>query len=212
MGLFDHLVESGEAVETEHNGPLVAAVGAQKAMGTLAYNSRLKPVAGLPSEERGSVPARASGGVMTPRGVELLLAARKPVQLDLGLQETFLDCLSQVPNLSMAALSCGVTVGQVRKLRKDDPAFDEAVEMAIAIASGAVEQKAFQLAVNGTKKGVYFQGTRFDEETQYLPDLMIRLMAANDAKYKPRTEISGEISLKHSWADMIAALGSGNSD
>ena len=149
---------------------------------------------------------------MTPRGVQLLLAARKPVQLDLELQETFLDCLSQVPNLSMAALSCGVTVSQVRTLRKNDPAFDEAVEMAIACASGAIEQKAFQLAIHGQKKGVYFQGTRFDEETQFLPDLMVRMMAANDAKYKPKTEISGEVSVNHSWADMIVALGTGNSD
>ena len=148
---------------------------------------------------------------MTPRGVELLLAARKPVQLDVGLQETFLDCLSQVPNISMAALSCGVTISQVRTLRKNDPAFDEAVEMAIACASGAIEQKAFQLAVNGQKKGVYFQGVKFEEETQYLPDLMIRLMAGTDSKYKNKTEISGEINLKHSWADMIAALGTGNS-
>ena len=210
MGLFDKLVESDEAVASDHDGPLVAAVKGQKDMGALARNSVLEPVAGLASDERGSAPAVASGGSMTPRGVELLLAARKPVQLDLGLQETFLDCLSQVPNISMAALSCGVTVSQVRTLRKNDPAFDEAVEMAIACASGAIEQKAFQLARDGQKKGVYFQGVKFSEETQYLPDLMIRLMAGSDSKYKNKTEISGEINLKHSWADMIAALGTGN--
>ena len=210
MGLFDSLIESDESVELEHDGPLVAAVQGQKAMGALAHNSVLEPVAGVSSADRGIAPARASGGTMTPRGVELLLAARKPVQLDLGLQETFLDCLSQVPNMSMAAISCGVTIGQVRTLRKNDPAFDEAVEMAIACASGAIEQKAFQLAVNGQKKGIYFQGTRFDEETQYLPDLMIRLMAGSDTKYKNKTEISGEININHSWADMIAALGTGN--
>ncbi len=229
MGLFDSIKTSDETVEVAPSPEpiVVAAVGHERMMAEDAPMVRAERLRDRNRDHRNSAMVSAGGeqpleanrngpdGIppgdarlttMTPRGVDLLQLSRNPPEFDTDHQALFLDALCETPAIERACWQAGVMLSQVKRLRDADPGFEEAVQMARAMAAGAVEAQAFRLALNGVVKGVYFQGVRCDEEVTFLPDLMRTVLAANDPKYKQKVEMSGSIGVNHNWADMVKAM------
>ena len=202
---FAERVEAGEPITydecmaLESDGTEIVAWGAAGSVEEGSNEASKEAFQGVP-------PAAPLAAVKTPRGVDLLRLHRMPPPFDEPRQAYFLQALAETPNIELCAYRTGVRVSQVKKLREEDPAFEEAVQMARMMASGMVEHQAFRLAIHGQRKGVYFQGMRVDEETLYLPDLMGKVLRANDPRYAAKVDVSGSIDHNHNWADMVKAM------
>lgn len=91
-----------------------------------------------------------------------------------------------------AARALGITMASVRKEIDTDPDFAEQVQESLDLAADRFEEEAIRRAVEGTEKGVYFQGSLVDTETVYSDTLLVKvLQARRPDKYGNKTELTG---------------------
>lgn len=138
----------------------------------------------------------------TPRGVELLRAARKPPEFNEQKQALFLEHLMSVPNRALAALRCGVLESQVRGLEKADPAFAQAVQMARSGAAGYAEAEAWRRGVHGIERSVYYKGEVIDTELEYSDGLLTKVLEGNLQDYEKKTKVDANIRHSFDWMDL----------
>jgi len=91
----------------------------------------------------------------------------------------FLKCLEQSKGvLKNALMLCGMSRGQVEKYRGDFPIFRTVWDEIVQGIIDELEEAAFQRAVRGVEKDVYFKGQVVGKETQY-SDSLLALMLTN---------------------------------
>lgn len=102
----------------------------------------------------------------------------------LSMRETGLEATS--------ARSAGVTLRAVQKEYENDPAFHEDCLDAKELMADKYEQEAVRRAVEGTTKGIYYQGERTDEETVYSDSLLAKILTGRRPEvYGDKREITG---------------------
>lgn len=112
--------------------------------------------------------------------------------------EKFLELLREVPNVTRAARTLGLSARAFRTHKAKNPdfsaAWDEALEEAIEKCEAEVHRRAFE----GTEKPVTFQGVITDTYREYSDTLaMFLLKAHRPDKYRERVDqnITGGLSL-----------------
>ena len=94
--------------------------------------------------------------------------------------------------INTAAATAGVTKRTIDRLRESDAEFDYAVESALEAAADELEIEARRRAVDGTEKGIYYQGDRVGEEVVYSDQLLTTLLKAKRAdEFAERKQITG---------------------
>jgi len=112
-------------------------------------------------------------------------------------RELFLEHLRKTGHISDSAKHAGYsTSSKLHELRRQDEDFarqwDEAVDVAV---SDVLESTAWDRAVDGVKKGIYYQGERVDTEKIYSDQLLMFLLKANrPKKYRETMNVHGEIT------------------
>jgi hypothetical protein len=104
--------------------------------------------------------------------------------------EIFMAQLSQHGRSAQASRVAGYTRSRVYAWRKDDAAFAQAWDDALATYTERLEQEADRRAVEGTLKPVYYLGEKCGEIRQYSDTLLIfRLKALKPDVYRdaPKT-------------------------
>ncbi len=64
-------------------------------------------------------------------------------------QTLFLESLRETPNVSLACASCGISRQQAYRVRGDDPQFAALWQEALDKSVDELEQRAFQIAMEG---------------------------------------------------------------
>jgi len=142
----------------------------------------------------------------TPPGVKLLQLARSNAVMTDYQKELFLTALSSLPNEHMAALAAGVTILAARKAKKEDPAFEIAVEMARNISVGMAEEAAFKRAIEGVTRYKYSGDQVIGTEQEYSDGLLAKILAANDPRYENKSNVKAEVNANFNWTELIQAM------
>lgn len=93
-------------------------------------------------------------------------------------------------------------------LRKKDPEFAAACEEALQHALGALEEAAFDRALNGWKRPVYQQGQLVGHDLVVDNGLLLRVLSRLDPSWSPNRSVTVEGSIDHNHQhNHIAAIG-----
>ena len=115
------------------------------------------------------------------------------------IQARFLTALADTGNVRYAAQQIKRSPTTVYAWRKRDPAFADAWDATLQAAMETVlEPEAIRRAVEGTERGIWYQGERVGVEKEYSDTLLIFLLKGwNPARYKDRREIfhAGSVAL-----------------
>lgn len=105
------------------------------------------------------------------------------------LKRQYCEALAKTASLVQAAVDLGVHPNTVRKHRKEDPAFDDAVLTALAQFRDMLQATARGRAVDGVVKPIYQRGVRVDKKDniEYSDGLLIRMLEKHDPEFKSRT-------------------------
>lgn len=91
-----------------------------------------------------------------------------------------------------AAKASGVTLRKAQKEYENDPAFHEDCMDAKEQMADKFEMEAVRRAVEGTSKGIFYQGERMDEETVYSDALLAKILTGRRPEvYGDKREITG---------------------
>lgn len=115
-----------------------------------------------------------------------------------GWKAAFIAALRDTPNIAAAARAAGMNRQYVYEARKADPIFAVAWDDALEEAVDAVEAEAFRRATQGTRRGVYYKGSRVGSYREFSDGLaMFILKAHRGSKYRDKvsTEHSGEVKV-----------------
>lgn len=195
MGFFSHL---GKAEPVEVVAPAESARQQIVAAGELGESLPALPSA---LESRDQALLRT-----TPRGVEILRAARQKPVFDAARQEQFLEEYARVPNLALAALRAGVLVPQVRAHAKNDPVFAEAMETAKNLASGLAEEEAFRRAVVGVDRLRYVKDVGVVPEKEYSDGLLVKILESKNPEYEKKTKVEGKHAVAFTFVEIANAV------
>ena len=125
-------------------------------------------------------------GVGRPRGRNQAFGNAK--------KKKFLKKLKETMNVTLSAESVCVHPQTTYYHRRHDPVFEAAWEEALRDAVCELEGAAYNRALNGTKKGVYFNGVKVDEEVQThdsLTQFMLKAHAPERYGDRKAVELSG---------------------
>lgn len=88
----------------------------------------------------------------------------------------------------------GITVRKdvLRRMRDTIPVFDAEIEDALAMYQGKLQMEMHRRAVEGTKRGVYFNGECIAEETVYSDALLAKMVDVHTPEYKEAKTKSNE--------------------
>lgn len=121
----------------------------------------------------------------------------------------FLMALSEGRDAVGAALLAGAHVSTFFLWRRDDTVFAQQWTQAKAMGDGIklqeMEVEADRRAIQGTEKGIYWQGERVATERLYSDNLLMFRMKRLDPQYKDRVEVTGHDGgpLVFAWADEL---------
>ncbi len=87
-------------------------------------------------------------------------------------------------DLLEACRSIGVSYREACLWQQSDPEAAEAIHQAQLLGWATLENAAYQRAVRGVEKGVYYKGEKVDTETQYSDGLLSQLLKARVPGYK----------------------------
>jgi hypothetical protein len=110
--------------------------------------------------------------------------------------------------IGKAAQEVGVSRMATYLWRKEDPAFDEAVDKAKQMAAENIEEALLTRAVHGNERGIYYKGDKVDTYREYDTTAGIFLLKGlMPDRYKERTETVHDISpamarLKEIWSEL----------
>ena len=97
-------------------------------------------------------------------------------------KETFLDMLSEIPNITAICKLLNVGHSAVNRARKKDPKFDDSVKEAIECGYDMLEEEARRRAVDGVLEPVFFQGEEVGQIRRYSDQLLSQLLKG----YRPK--------------------------
>lgn len=142
---------------------------------------------------------------LTPRRPDVAQA-----ELREAYQDAFLAEYAALGTITHAAKAARISP-QAHYLWLDDPRYVERWEAAQVAYVERLEREADRRAVEGTEKGVYYQGERVDTERQYSDTLLLALLKARRPEvYKDRTELTGAgggpVQVQAVRADALARL------
>lgn len=92
-----------------------------------------------------------------------------------GWKEVFLNAYAHTGSQNAACEIANVDIKTVLKLKAIDVVFKTACDMVKSQAVGKLEKTAFELAVEGERKGIYHQGVKVAEE-RYRSEKMIQFL------------------------------------
>ena len=119
------------------------------------------------------------------------------------LRDVYLSQLRKVPNLSAAATYTGLTSSAWANAAKRDPELAASVAEARGVAAGRAEEAAFERAIDGTDKGIFYQGEQVATEKEFSDTLLARILSAYHPRYVKRQQIEGHIHHQVSWVDIM---------
>jgi len=107
----------------------------------------------------------------------------------------FLKLLAETGNISFSAKSIGSGPTTVHRHINEDPDFKALVDEAKEIAADALEAEARRRAVEGVRRGIYYQGERVDTELHFSDRMLEILLKANKPeKFRERFEHTGHLT------------------
>lgn len=109
--------------------------------------------------------------------------SKLPVSLEA--KQLYLRELARTASTSMAAkaafpqMKLASAMAYARKLKKQDPEFAEAFRLALVEAQGTAEAVAYDHAINGTDKPVFYEGDQVDTIKEYDHKLLLTVIRRN---------------------------------
>lgn len=91
-------------------------------------------------------------------------------------KEAIIEMLTEIPNITAVAKMFRVNTSTIRKHRKSDPEFDQAVLDAIEDGYDMLEEEARRRAVDGVQEPIYYMGEKVGEVTKYSDQLLTLLL------------------------------------
>jgi len=117
----------------------------------------------------------------------------------------FLQRLAAGDMPSTAAKKAGASLKQVRELQESSRAFAEMYSEAISTKVDLIEEAAFERAVNGIAKPLYYKGEPIGEERQYSDPLLSKLLEAyRPETFTPRQNVKQYTAIEVSVRDFTA--------
>ena len=138
-----------------------------------------------------------------PIRVDMAPKAIKKSTADPVTRETLLSALRVVPHLAPAARLTGLAPSAWYAAFKRDPELAALVEEAKQEAIGRAETEAFRRAVDGTPKGVYYQGDKVAEEVEYSDALLGKILSAHHPAYVKKSQVEGSIQHNLTWTQIM---------
>jgi hypothetical protein len=115
----------------------------------------------------------------------------------------FLAQLSDTANVSVSAKVCGLSRSTVYEWRDSDETFRAAWDAAVQRGTEALIDEAVRRGKDGVTKGIYYQGRRVDDLTEYSDTLlMFMLKARRPELFRDNVHMnhSGAVKMEVSWA------------
>lgn len=215
MGVFDRIKQGPSSPSTARGAPPVAIEdppAARRGVSGSALESRQAAQAAPQDVIEGEDDAQA---VLreerrrermlrtTPRGAGLLQMAREGRAFDRESQEVFLDALAATCSFEAACLEANVMPHKVRALMAQDADFNSAVELAKAARPSQAKQEAFRRAIEGTAKGVWFQGALAGLERVHSDSLMGKILEAEVDGYQRKQQLEAKIDVGVTWLQLV---------
>lgn len=106
----------------------------------------------------------------------------------------FIETLAETCSVTKSAEAAGVSTRTAHRWRKDDEAFGQAWDDALAVGADVLESEAVRRAHDGWDEPVYQQGKQVGIVRKFSDTLLIFLLkGAKPEKYKDRHELSGKV-------------------
>jgi hypothetical protein len=116
----------------------------------------------------------------------------------------FLTALESSGNVTISARLAGVSRTAAYKARRGEPEFTAAWDVAMEIATDALEAEARRRALEGWEEPVYFNGSECGRIRKYDSTLLIFLLKANrPEKYRENQAVqhSGDLTVRVVYVD-----------
>jgi hypothetical protein len=97
-------------------------------------------------------------------------------------------------HISDACFKAGVSYETMRQYRKKDPVFAAMYDEAYETFVGSLREEVRRRAVDGVKKGVYFQGELVATEIVYSDPLLMALLKRHDPSFEPTKRIEKNVN------------------
>jgi hypothetical protein len=120
-------------------------------------------------------------------------------------QREFVEALADTGVAREAAARIGMSEQAVNRVRRraDARAFDLACEAAQRIGARCLRSVAWQRAIKGTVKGIYYHGELKSEEVVYDNRLLIYLLGKAEKMLEPPPEAEAVVANWEGWMDAI---------
>ena len=106
-------------------------------------------------------------------------------------KETFINMLSEIPNITAVCKLLRVGYTAVNGARKKDPKFDSSVKEAIECGYDMLEEEARRRAVDGVLEPVFFRGEEVGSIRRYSDQLLSQLLKGyRPKKFNPGANVS----------------------
>ena len=134
---------------------------------------------------------------MAHKPVNIVVDKKLPVLAEISAPQVdlYLGYLETTGMKRYASIMAGVDPGRMTYLMKNDEALHARQLMAMQGYCELIDQAIHDRAINGVKKGIYFQGERIATEIQYSDTLLLALAKANNPK-KYRDHLSVDANVK----------------
>ena len=108
-------------------------------------------------------------------------------------QRSFLIAYATVGMITRADAASGVSYGSHHKWMKEDPEYKEAFALAQEMAGDYAERVAYERAIKGVMKAVYYQGEIVGYDVVYSDGLLkFILKGAKPTKYRDNIDITSQ--------------------
>jgi hypothetical protein len=120
-------------------------------------------------------------------------------------QREYVEALADTGVAREAAARIGISEQAVNRVRRraDARAFDLACEAAQRIGARCLRSVAWQRAIKGTVKGIYYHGELRSEEVVYDNRLLIYLLGKAEKALEPLPEVEDVVANWEGWMDAV---------
>jgi hypothetical protein len=105
-----------------------------------------------------------------------LMGPKPPPKLSQAERERFLEAMADRPGLFHATKAAGVSPRAVMALYNSDPEFHVQYEQALQCGGRRIEDRAFDLSIDGTEAPVFANGGQIGNVDKYYPQLMMFML------------------------------------
>lgn len=114
---------------------------------------------------------------------------KPPVKKTLAVQLRVLNGIADGMTIRNAAIAAGVAYNTVTNWKRTDPEFARRLAMAEDEGTDILLAEAWDRAVNGVDKGIYYQGVLMDTVKERSDTLLIRLLEARSDKFRHKADV-----------------------